>query len=186
MRDGVAAMYQRDGSSIWIRAVVAGAKIAAHTIRRKSANTSTVFVGVLAMVAHIIIGSPVQIDSSTTTVARLPSPWVSSQTVQPSDPFLLWIRKESLKVGDHIYSWKVTSWKRLLALIRQWEVPWDDTLDTVVSYKISQVVDAKVIHLDYNNSRIFLSLKDVKVMLETTLGKEELKETILMCTNRVS
>jgi ribosomal protein S1 len=27
-----------------------------------------------------------------------------------------------------------------------------------------QVVDAKVIHLDYNNSRIFLSLKDVKVM----------------------
>jgi hypothetical protein len=49
-------MYQRDGSSIWIRAVVAGAKIAAHTIRRKSANTSTVFVGVLAMVAHIIIG----------------------------------------------------------------------------------------------------------------------------------
>ncbi|AQL06152.1 hypothetical protein ZEAMMB73_Zm00001d047313 [Zea mays] len=79
-----------------------------------------------------------------------------------------------------------SSWKRLLALIRQWEVPWDDTLDTVVSYKISQVVDAKVIHLDYNNSRIFLSLKDVKVMLETTLGKEELKETILMCTNRVS
>ncbi|ONM24878.1 hypothetical protein ZEAMMB73_Zm00001d006730 [Zea mays] len=49
-----------------------------------------------------------------------------------------------------------------------------------------QVVDAKVIHLDYNNSCIFLSLKDVKVMVETTLGKEELKEAVLMCTNRVS
>nr|AGT15886.1 heat shock factor protein [Saccharum hybrid cultivar R570] len=161
------------------------------------------------------------------------------------------------------------------ALIQQWEVSWDDTLDPAVSYKIGQVVDAKVIQLDYNNSRIFLSLKDVKpnpsigaleavigedvslggalepvqadfewpevdalmeelrkiegvrdvykgrffqspglaptfqvymatvvgpkykllarygnnvqeVMVETTLGKEELKEAILMCTNRVS
>nr|AGT16201.1 S1 RNA-binding domain-containing protein [Saccharum hybrid cultivar R570] len=161
------------------------------------------------------------------------------------------------------------------ALIQQWEVSWDDTLDPVVSYKIGQVVDAKVIQLDYNNSRIFLSLKDVKpnpsigaleavigedlslggalepvqadfewpevdalmeelrkiegvrdvykgrffqspglaptfqvymatvvgpkykllarygnnvqeVMVETTLGKEELKEAILVCTNRVS
>ncbi|CAD6340865.1 unnamed protein product [Miscanthus lutarioriparius] len=161
------------------------------------------------------------------------------------------------------------------ALIQQWEVLWDDTLDPAVSYKIGQVVDAKVIQLDYNNSRIFLSLKDVKpnpsigaleavigedlslggvlepvqadfewpevdalmeelrkiegvrdvykgrffqspglaptfqvymapvvgpkykllarygnnvqeVMVETTLGKEELKEAILMCTNRVS
>ncbi|XP_066324652.1 uncharacterized protein [Miscanthus floridulus] len=160
------------------------------------------------------------------------------------------------------------------ALIQQWEVSWDDTLDPAVSYKIGQVVDAKVIQLDYNNSRIFLSLKDVKpnpsigaleavigedlslggalepvqadfewpevdalmeelqkiegvrdfykgrffqspglaptfqvymapvvgpkykllarygnnvqeVMVETTLGKEELKEAILMCTNRV-
>lgn len=161
------------------------------------------------------------------------------------------------------------------ALIQQWEVSWDDTLDPAVSYKIGQVVDAKVIQLDYNNIRIFLSLKDVKpnpsvgalesvvgedlsfggalepvqadfewpevdalmeemrrtegvrdvykgrffqspglaptfqvymapvvgpkykllarygnsvqeVMVETALGKEELKEAVLMCTNRVS
>ncbi|XP_062224326.1 uncharacterized protein LOC133922837 [Phragmites australis] len=161
------------------------------------------------------------------------------------------------------------------ALIQQWEVSWDDTLDPAVSYKIGQVVDAKVIQLDYNNNRIFLSLKDAKpnpsvgaleevigedlslggalepvqaefkwpevdalieemqkieevrdvykgrffqspglaptfqvymapvvgpkykllarygnnvqeVMVETTLDKEELKEAILMCTNRVS
>lgn len=161
------------------------------------------------------------------------------------------------------------------ALIQQWEVSWDDTLDPAVSYKIGQVVDAKVIQLDYNNIRIFLSLKDVKpntsvgaleavvgedlslggalepvqadfewpevdalmeemrrtegvrdvykgrffqspglaptfqvymapvvgpkykllarygnsvqeVMVETVLGKEELKEAVLMCTNRVS
>ncbi|KAL5679487.1 hypothetical protein ACJX0J_005872, partial [Zea mays] len=78
--------------------------------------------------------------------------------------------------GEHIYepfclciksAWLIcfsssSSWKRLLALIQQWEVSWDDTLDPAVSYKIGQVVDAKVIHLDYNNSRIFLSLKDVK------------------------
>jgi ribosomal protein S1 len=49
------------------------------------------------------------------------------------------------------------------ALIQQWEVSWDETLDPSVSYKIGQVVDAKVIQLDYNNNRIFLSLKDVKV-----------------------
>nr|CAB3445302.1 unnamed protein product [Digitaria exilis] len=47
------------------------------------------------------------------------------------------------------------------ALIQQWEVSWDDTLDPAVSYKIGQVVDAKVIQLDYNNNRIFLSLKIV-------------------------
>jgi predicted transcriptional regulator len=33
----------------------------------------------------------------------------------------------------------------------------------IVLYRF-QVVDAKVIQLDYNNSRIFLSLKDVKVL----------------------
>ncbi|ONM34373.1 hypothetical protein ZEAMMB73_Zm00001d042048 [Zea mays] len=91
------------------------------------------------------------------------SSWDPGLEIQvPSDPFLLWIRKESLNVGDHIYSWKATCF---------------------LSF---QVVDAKVIHLGYNNSCIFLSLKDVKVMVETTLGKEELKEAVLMCTNRVS
>ncbi|KAG8057884.1 hypothetical protein GUJ93_ZPchr0002g26755 [Zizania palustris] len=63
------------------------------------------------------------------------------------------------------------------ALIQQWEVSWDETLDPSVSYKISQVVDAKVIQLDYNNNRIFLSLKDVKPnpsvgTLEAVIGEE--------------
>ncbi|CAN6242743.1 unnamed protein product [Urochloa humidicola] len=63
------------------------------------------------------------------------------------------------------------------ALIQQWEVSWDDTLDPAVSYKIGQVVDAKVIQLDYNNSRIFLSLKDVKPnpsvgALEAVIGED--------------
>ncbi|KAJ1277523.1 hypothetical protein BS78_04G010900 [Paspalum vaginatum] len=63
------------------------------------------------------------------------------------------------------------------ALIQQWEVSWDDTLDPAVSYKIGQVVDAKVIQLDYNNNRIFLSLKDVKPnpsigALEAVIGED--------------
>ncbi|CAO2033974.1 unnamed protein product [Urochloa humidicola] len=63
------------------------------------------------------------------------------------------------------------------ALIQQWEVSWDDTLDPAVSYKIGQVVDAKVIQLDYNNNRIFLSLKDVKPnpsvgALEVVIGED--------------
>ncbi|XP_052142119.1 uncharacterized protein LOC127761828 [Oryza glaberrima] len=63
------------------------------------------------------------------------------------------------------------------ALIQQWEVSWDETLDPSVSYKIGQVVDAKVIQLDYNNNRIFLSLKDVKPnpsvgALEAVIGEE--------------
>ncbi|KAM0880244.1 hypothetical protein ACQ4PT_033704 [Festuca glaucescens] len=64
------------------------------------------------------------------------------------------------------------------ALIQQWEVSWDETLDPSVSYRIGQVVDAKVIQLDFNNSRIFLSLKDVKPSppvgaLEPVIGDEE-------------
>ncbi|KAM0907909.1 hypothetical protein ACQ4PT_015788 [Festuca glaucescens] len=64
------------------------------------------------------------------------------------------------------------------ALIQQWEVSWDETLDPSVSYRIGQVVDAKVIQLDFNNSRIFLSLKDVKTSppvgaLEPVIGDEE-------------
>ncbi|KAE8776513.1 30S ribosomal protein S1 [Hordeum vulgare] len=63
------------------------------------------------------------------------------------------------------------------ALIQQWEVSWDETLDPSVSYRIGQVVDAKVIQLDFNNSRIFLSLKDVKPSppvgaLEAVIGDE--------------
>ncbi|PUZ73719.1 hypothetical protein GQ55_1G010000 [Panicum hallii var. hallii] len=63
------------------------------------------------------------------------------------------------------------------ALIQQWEVSWDDTLDPAVSYKIGQVVDAKVIQLDYNNNRIFLSLKDAKPnpsvdALEAVIGED--------------
>ncbi|KAL6848379.1 hypothetical protein ACP4OV_021673 [Aristida adscensionis] len=63
------------------------------------------------------------------------------------------------------------------ALIQQWEVSWDDTLDPSVSYKIGQVVDAKVIQLDYTNNRIFLSLKDVKPnpsvgALEAVIGED--------------
>uniref|UniRef100_A0A0D9VBB3 S1 motif domain-containing protein n=1 Tax=Leersia perrieri TaxID=77586 RepID=A0A0D9VBB3_9ORYZ len=63
------------------------------------------------------------------------------------------------------------------ALIQQWEVSWDETLDPSVSYKIGQAVDAKVIQLDYNNNRIFLSLKDVKPnpsvgALEAVIGEE--------------
>ncbi|OEL37461.1 hypothetical protein BAE44_0001520 [Dichanthelium oligosanthes] len=63
------------------------------------------------------------------------------------------------------------------ALVQQWEVSWDDTLDPAVSYKIGQVVDAKVIQLDYNNNRIFLSLKDVKPnplvgALEAVIGED--------------
>ncbi|XP_010233701.1 uncharacterized protein LOC100843989 isoform X2 [Brachypodium distachyon] len=63
------------------------------------------------------------------------------------------------------------------ALIQQWEVSWDETLDPSVSYRIGQVVDAKVIQLDFNNSRIFLSLKDVKPSppigaLEPVIGEE--------------
>uniref|UniRef100_J3L8X8 S1 motif domain-containing protein n=2 Tax=Oryza brachyantha TaxID=4533 RepID=J3L8X8_ORYBR len=63
------------------------------------------------------------------------------------------------------------------ALIQQWEVSWDETLDPSVSYKIGQVVDAKVIQLDYNNNRIFLSLKHVKPnpsvgTLEAVIGEE--------------
>ncbi|TVU33670.1 hypothetical protein EJB05_25502, partial [Eragrostis curvula] len=63
------------------------------------------------------------------------------------------------------------------ALIQQWEVSWDDTLDPAVSYKIGQVVDAKVIQLDYSNNRIFLSLKDVKPnpsvgALEAVIGED--------------
>nr|ACG47737.1 hypothetical protein [Zea mays] len=79
--------------------------------------------------------SPAQIDSSTTPVARLPSPWVSSQTglLKQFNPHICSfssvlvslisvvsgyslficvifsldkIGKESLKVRDHIYSWK--------------------------------------------------------------------------------
>ncbi|CAM0947898.1 unnamed protein product [Alopecurus aequalis] len=64
------------------------------------------------------------------------------------------------------------------ALIQQWEVSWDETLDPSVSYRIGQVVDAKVIQLDFNNSRIFLSLKDVKPSppvgaLEAVIGDGE-------------
>ncbi|KAK3151960.1 hypothetical protein QOZ80_2BG0152630 [Eleusine coracana subsp. coracana] len=63
------------------------------------------------------------------------------------------------------------------ALIQQWEVSWDDTLDPAVSYKIGQVVDAKVIQLDFTNNRIFLSLKDVKPnpsvgALEAVIGED--------------
>ncbi|RLN09182.1 uncharacterized protein C2845_PM11G12340 [Panicum miliaceum] len=63
------------------------------------------------------------------------------------------------------------------ALVQQWEVSWDDTLDPAVSYKIGQVVDTKVIQLDYNNNRIFLSLKDVKPnpsvgALEAVIGED--------------
>ncbi|KAG8076519.1 hypothetical protein GUJ93_ZPchr0006g40649 [Zizania palustris] len=63
------------------------------------------------------------------------------------------------------------------ALIQQWEVSWDETLDPSVSYRIGQVVDAKVTQLDYNNNRIFLSLKDVKPNLsigglEAVIGEE--------------
>ncbi|KAL5199733.1 hypothetical protein ABZP36_020936 [Zizania latifolia] len=63
------------------------------------------------------------------------------------------------------------------ALIQQWEVSWDETLDPSVSYKIGQVVDAKVTQLDYNNNHIFLSLKNVKPNLsigglEAVIGEE--------------
>lgn len=47
------------GGSIWIRAAVAvaaGAAIAARAVRRKSVDSSAVFVGVPAMVAHTIAG----------------------------------------------------------------------------------------------------------------------------------
>ncbi|XP_062217952.1 uncharacterized protein LOC133918214 isoform X2 [Phragmites australis] len=63
------------------------------------------------------------------------------------------------------------------ALIQQWEVSWDDTLDPAVSYKIGQVVVARVIQLDFTNNRIFLSLKDVKPnqsvgALEAVIGED--------------
>jgi hypothetical protein len=47
------------GGSIWIRAAVAvaaGAAIAVRAVRRKSVDSSAVFVGVPAMVAHTIAG----------------------------------------------------------------------------------------------------------------------------------
>ncbi|ONM29541.1 Protein PGR [Zea mays] len=47
------------GSGIWIRAAVAvaaGAAIAARAVRRKSVDSSAVFVGVPAMVAHTVAG----------------------------------------------------------------------------------------------------------------------------------
>lgn len=56
----VAAMdHGFGGGSIWIRAAVAvaaGAAIAARAVRRKSVDSSAVFVGVPAMVAHTIAG----------------------------------------------------------------------------------------------------------------------------------
>ncbi|CAN6271160.1 unnamed protein product [Urochloa humidicola] len=101
---------------------------------------------------------------------------------------LIWKKKSlmaRLNVGDivqctikrFVYFGIFVEVEGVPALIQQWEVSWDDTLDPAVSYKIGQVVDAKVIQLDYNNNRIFLSLKDVKPnpslgALEAVIGED--------------
>ncbi|KAL7167494.1 hypothetical protein ACSBR2_038038 [Camellia fascicularis] len=47
------------------------------------------------------------------------------------------------------------------ALIHQSEVSWDATLDPASYFKIGQIVEAKVHHLDFSLERIFLSLKEI-------------------------
>ncbi|KAL5647134.1 hypothetical protein ACJX0J_041489, partial [Zea mays] len=80
------------------------------------------------------------------------------------------IRKESLNVGDHIYSWKLASWAWIDYLDKT-PAPFGEHIHEPFVCASNQygwfvslrpVVDAKVIHLGYNNSCIFLSLKDVK------------------------
>ncbi|KAK1374798.1 S1 motif domain-containing protein [Heracleum sosnowskyi] len=47
------------------------------------------------------------------------------------------------------------------ALIHQTEVSWDATLDPTSYFKVGQIVEAKVHHIDFAVERIFLSLKDI-------------------------
>ncbi|XP_072995381.1 uncharacterized protein [Typha latifolia] len=47
------------------------------------------------------------------------------------------------------------------ALIHQSEVSWDTTLDPSSSFKMGQIVEAKVHQLDYTTDRITLSLKEI-------------------------
>lgn len=52
-------MDPRGGGDVWIRAaaaVAAGGAIAARAVRRKSVDSTAVFVGVPAMVAHTVAG----------------------------------------------------------------------------------------------------------------------------------
>ncbi|KAK9076694.1 hypothetical protein SSX86_005028 [Deinandra increscens subsp. villosa] len=61
------------------------------------------------------------------------------------------------------------------ALIHQSEVSWDATLNPTSSFKIGQVVEAKVHQLDYSLERIYLSLKEITPdplteSLETVIG----------------
>ncbi|XP_065858231.1 uncharacterized protein [Euphorbia lathyris] len=47
------------------------------------------------------------------------------------------------------------------ALIHQTEVSWDATLDPASYFKVGQIVEAKVHHLDFSLERISLSLKEI-------------------------
>ncbi|EPS60888.1 hypothetical protein M569_13913, partial [Genlisea aurea] len=47
------------------------------------------------------------------------------------------------------------------ALIHQSEVSWDNTLDPLSYFQVGQIVEAKVLQLDFALERIFLTLKEV-------------------------